>query len=52
MVTIATETPFVLLYDYRCPFAKNVHDHVIAALRSGLDLAVTFTPYTLSLIHI
>ena len=52
MVTIATETPFVLLYDYRCPFAKNVHDHVIAALRSGLDLAVTFTPYTVSQGHV
>ena len=52
VVTIATETPFVLLYDYRCPFAKNVHDHVIAALRSGLALSVTFTPYTLSQGHV
>ena len=52
VVTIATETPFVLLYDYRCPFAKNVHDHVIAALRSGLALDVTFTPYTLSQGHV
>ena len=51
-VTSATATPFVLLYDYRCPFAKNVHDHVIAALRSGLALDVTFTPYTLSQGHV
>ena len=51
-MTTATETPFVLLYDYRCPFAKNVHDHVIAALRSGLALDVTFTPYTLSQGHV
>lgn len=51
-MTTATETPFVLLYDYRCPFAKNVHDHVIAAIRSGLEIDVTFTPYTLSQGHV
>lgn len=51
-MTTATATPFVLLYDYRCPFAKNVHDHVIAAMRSGLALDVTFTPYTLSQGHV
>jgi protein-disulfide isomerase-like protein with CxxC motif len=44
--------PFVLLYDYRCPFARNVHEHVIAAIRTGLDLDVTFEPFTLNQGHI
>ena len=44
--------PFVLLYDYRCPFARNVHEHVLAARASGLELDVTFEPFTLSQGHI
>ena len=39
---------FVLLYDYRCPFARNVHEHVLMAKAQGLSLDVTFEPYTLS----
>ncbi|MEI8051203.1 MAG: DsbA family protein [Actinomycetes bacterium] len=45
-------TEFSLLYDYRCPFARNVHQHVLTALGAGMDLAVTFEPYTLSQGHI
>ena len=39
---------FQLSYDYRCPFAKNLHLHVLAALRAGADLDVTFVPWTMS----
>jgi 2-hydroxychromene-2-carboxylate isomerase len=39
---------FDLSYDYRCPFAKNIHLHVIAALRAGADFDVTFVPWTMS----
>ena len=39
---------FSLSYDYRCPFAKNIHLHVIAALRAGADFAITFEPWSLS----
>lgn len=39
---------FTLLYDYRCPFARIVHGHVLAAKRAGLDLDVSFAPYTLN----
>jgi DSBA-like thioredoxin domain len=39
---------FQLSYDYRCPFAKNIHLHVIAALRAGADFDVTFVPWTMS----
>ncbi len=44
-------TTFALNYDYRCPFAKNIHLHVLAALRAGADLDVTFEPWTLSQGH-
>ena len=44
--------PFTLLYDYRCPFARNVHEHVLSALDAGLDLDVTFEPWTLSQGHL
>ena len=39
---------FQLSYDYRCPFAKNIHLHVITALRAGADFDVTFVPWTMS----
>jgi hypothetical protein len=39
---------FKLSYDYRCPFAKNLHLHAITALRAGGDFDVTFVPWTMS----
>ena len=39
---------FDLSFDYRCPFAKNIHLHVIDALRAGADYEVTFVPWSLS----
>ena len=41
-------TSFELSYDYRCPFAKNIHLHVLAALKAGADFDVTFVPWTMS----
>jgi len=46
-----TLPPFVLLYDYRCPFAKNIHLHAISALRAGAEFDVTFAPWTMSQGH-
>ena len=42
---------FGLSYDYRCPFAKNIHLHVLAALAAGADFDVTFIPWTMSQGH-
>lgn len=42
---------FAVSFDYRCPFAKNIHLHLIAALRAGADFDVTFEPWTLSQGH-
>ncbi len=39
---------FQLSYDYRCPFAKNIHLHVTSALRAGADFNVSFVPWTMS----
>ena len=44
-------TAFELSFDYRCPFAKNIHLHVLTALRAGADFDVTFVPWTLSQGH-
>jgi hypothetical protein len=43
--------PFLLSYDYRCPFAKNMHLHLIAAQRAGANYDVTFVPWTMSQGH-
>ena len=40
-------TSFHLSYDYRCPFAKNLHLHVVEALRAGADFDITFVPWTM-----
>ncbi len=44
-------TSFELSFDYRCPFAKNIHLHVLAALKAGADYDVAFVPWTLSQGH-
>jgi hypothetical protein len=40
--------PFAVTYDYRCPFARIVHEHLVAGLRSGAEWDVTFVPLSLS----
>ncbi len=42
---------FQLSFDYRCPFAKNIHLHVVKALQGGGDFDVDFVPWTLSQGH-
>jgi 2-hydroxychromene-2-carboxylate isomerase len=43
---------FGLTYDYRCPFARIVHDHVVTALRAGADWDVTWLPFSLGQAHV
>jgi hypothetical protein len=43
---------FAVTYDYRCPFARNAHDHVITALEAGADWDVTFVPFSLGQVHV
>ena len=44
-------TSFDLSFDYRCPFAKNIHLHLLHALQGGADFDVRFIPWTLSQGH-
>jgi hypothetical protein len=39
---------FIATYDYRCPFARNAHEHVLDGLAAGADWDVTFMPFSLS----
>jgi hypothetical protein len=43
---------FAVTFDYRCPFARNGHESVIAGLRAGRDWDVTFHPFSLDQIHV
>jgi 2-hydroxychromene-2-carboxylate isomerase len=43
---------FDVNWDYRCPFARNAHEHLIAALDGGADWEVGFVPFSLSQIHV
>jgi hypothetical protein len=44
--------PFTVSWDYRCPFARNAHEHLVTALRDGADWDVTFSPFSLSQVHV
>jgi hypothetical protein len=39
-------------YDYRCPFARNAHEHLVVALRAGAGWDVEFAPFSLSQAHV
>ena len=43
---------FVVSFDYRCPFARNAHEHVIDGLEAGADWDVTFVPFSLGQVHV
>jgi hypothetical protein len=50
-VTVSPTT-FAVTWDYRCPFARNAHEHVVTALRGGADWDVTFVPFSLGQVHV
>ena len=43
---------FAVTFDYRCPFARNAHEHLLAALAGGADWDVAFTPLSLGQMHV
>ena len=45
-------TAFAVSWDYRCPFARNAHEHVVTALQGGADWDVTFVPFSLNQAHV
>jgi hypothetical protein len=43
---------FAVNWDYRCPFARNAHEHIAVGLADGADWDVTFLPFSLSQVHV
>jgi hypothetical protein len=43
---------FAVTWDYRCPFARNAHEHVVTGLEAGADWDVTFVPFSLGQVHV
>jgi 2-hydroxychromene-2-carboxylate isomerase len=43
---------FAVTWDYRCPFARNAHEHLLAGLAAGADWDVTFVPFSLGQVHV
>jgi protein-disulfide isomerase-like protein with CxxC motif len=45
-------TAFGLTWEYRCPFARNMAEHVMTALEGGADWEVTWVPFSLTQAHV
>jgi len=43
---------FSITWDYRCPFARIVHAHVVTGLLDGADWNVRFVPFSLGQVHV
>jgi predicted DsbA family dithiol-disulfide isomerase len=43
---------FSVNWDYRCPFARNAHEHVITGLEAGADWDVTLESFSLNQAHV
>jgi protein-disulfide isomerase-like protein with CxxC motif len=47
-----TKLSFAVTYDYRCPWARNMHEHIVTGLRGGAEWDVTFLPFSLNQAHV
>jgi hypothetical protein len=43
---------FAITWDYRCPYGRIAHDHIVHGLRGGADWNVTFVPFCLGQSHV
>ncbi len=52
--TSAQELPnrFAVTWDYRCPFARNAHEHLVTALEGGAPFEVDWVPFSLGETHV
>src|SRR6476646_8939374 len=48
MVETAMPLSFGVTFDYRCPFARNGHEHLVEGLKAGADWDVPFLPFSLT----
>jgi hypothetical protein len=49
---MSSELEFAVTWDYRCPFARNGHEHILDGLESGAPWEVTFVPFFLNQSHV
>jgi hypothetical protein len=45
-------TSFEVTWDYRCPFARIAHDHILTGLDAGAEWDVTFRAFALDQAHV
>ena len=45
---MSTPQTFAVTWDYRCPFARNGHEHILDGLEAGAPWDVSFVPYFLN----
>jgi hypothetical protein len=45
-------TSFAVTWDYRCPFARNAHEHLVTALQAGAPWDVRFLAFNLDQAHV
>ncbi|MFD2415451.1 DsbA family oxidoreductase [Amycolatopsis pigmentata] len=43
---------FAVTWDYRCPFARNAHEHILTGLAVGADWHVDYLPFSLGQAHV
>jgi plasmid stability protein len=48
----ASRSTFAITWDYRCPYARNAHEHVVAGLQAAAPWDVTFVAFNLDQAHI
>ncbi len=49
---MSTPTTFAVTWDYRCPFARNAHEHLLDALEGGAPWEVRYVPFFLNQSHV
>jgi DSBA-like thioredoxin domain len=49
---MTTTSRFAVTWDYRCPFARNAHEHILDGLAAGADWEITFVPFFLNETHV
>jgi DSBA-like thioredoxin domain len=45
-------TSFAVTWDYRCPFARNAHEHILTGLGAGAGWDVRYLPFSLGQAHV
>jgi len=43
---------FAVTWDYRCPFARNVHEHLVNAQAGGAEWDLQYVPFSLGQAHV